>query len=98
MQKVERKENILDRKKTHKKERHSIVNVAVYPEIVKVWLPIENQKAKYCHSLKKLVHKVKESGLHPENRIYLKKVLKKKNDSGKCDFEKGNSVIIWIFN
>ena len=72
--------------------------MAEYAEIVKVWLVIGNQKAKYCHSLKNLVHKIKESGLHPENRIYLKKVLKKENDSGKCDFEKGNSVIIWRFN
>lgn len=38
MMKVERKENILDRKKTHKQERHEIIKVTLYFEIVKFWL------------------------------------------------------------
>lgn len=36
MQKVQRKENILERNKTHEHERHTIINVLVYSEFVKI--------------------------------------------------------------
>lgn len=41
------------------------------------------------------MYHIETSGLDPEGSIYLKKVLKKESDREKCDFEKGNSLVIW---
>lgn len=44
--KVERKENILDRKKTHEQERPKIINVTLYLEIVKFGLVTKAETGK----------------------------------------------------